>query len=55
MLLKIVSLMTKNITSNNIENEEFNLNKEEDDYKNLFTKLKEIKKTLSLLEQNIFK
>ena len=49
------NFMNKNMTSNNIENDEFNLNKDEIDYKNLFIRLKEIKKTISLLEKKIFK
>ena len=47
--------MIKNMSSNNIENDELYLNKEENDYKNLFTRLKEIKQTISLLEKKIFK
>ena len=41
--------------SNNIENKEFNLNNEDRDYKDLITRLKEIKSTISLLEKKIFK
>ena len=47
--------MSENFNSTNIENDEFNLNKDEIDYKNLFIRLKEIKKTISLLEKKIFK
>ena len=36
--------MNENLTSNNIENEDLNLNTEEIDYKKLINKLKEIKK-----------
>ena len=43
--------MSKNLTSNNIENEDLNLNNEEIDYKNLITRLKEIKTTITLLEK----
>jgi len=47
--------MSGNLNSNNIENEEFNLNNEETDYKDLITRLKEIKSTIALLEKTIFK
>ena len=47
--------MSENLTSNNIENDDFNLNTEECDYKNLIARLIEIKTTISLLEKTIFK
>ena len=47
--------MSENFTSNEIQNDEFYQNKEERDYKNLITRLKEIKNTISLLEKTIFK
>ena len=47
--------MSENLNSNNIENDEFNLNKEDSDYKDLITKLKEIKLNIALLEKTIFK
>ena len=47
--------MSENLNSNNIENDEFNLINEDDDYKDLITKLKEIKLTIALLEKTIFK
>ena len=34
--------MSENFNSNNIENDEFNLNNEDSDYKNLITRLREI-------------
>ena len=40
--------MSENLNSNNIENDEFNLNNEESDYKDLITRLQEIKLTISL-------
>ncbi len=46
--------MSESLNSNNIEND-FNLNNEESDYKDLITRLKEIKSTISLLEKIIFK
>jgi len=46
--------MSESLNSNNIEND-FNLNNEESDYKDLITRLKEIKSTISLLEKTIFK
>ena len=47
--------MSENLTSNNIDNEDLNLITEEIEYKNLITRLKEIKKTIALLEKTIFK
>ena len=47
--------MSRNLNSNNIEKDDFNVNTEEDDYKNLIVKLKEIKSTIALLEKTIFK
>ncbi len=47
--------MSGNLNSNNIENEEFILNNEETDYKDLITRLEEIKTTIALLEKTIFK
>ena len=47
--------MSENLNSNNIENDEFNLNNEDSDYKNLIIRLKEIKSTIALLEKTIFK
>jgi len=40
--------MSENLTSNNIENDEFNFKNEESDYKDLITRLKEIKLTIAL-------
>ena len=45
--------MNKTFNENYIQNEEFNLNTEEIDYKNLFMRLKEISLTISLLEKTI--
>ena len=47
--------MSENLTSNNIKDDEFNSSSEESDYKNLFIRLKEIKKNITLLEKTIFK
>ena len=47
--------MSKNLNSNNVENDEFNLINEESEYKDLITKLNEIKSTIALLEKTIFK
>ena len=47
--------MSENLNSNNIENDEFNLNTEDSDYKDLIVKLKEIKSTIALLEKTISK
>ena len=47
--------MGENLNSNNIENDEFNLINEDSDYKDLITKLNEIKSTIALLEKTIFR
>ena len=47
--------MSENSNSNNVENDEFNLNNEDSHYKDLITRLKEIKLTITLLEKIIFK
>ena len=47
--------MSENLNSNNIENDEFNLNYEDSDYEDLIIRLKEIKLKISLLEKTIFK
>jgi len=43
--------MSENFNSNNIENDELNLNNEESDYKNLITRLREISSKIALLEK----
>ncbi|MBO8205487.1 hypothetical protein HA149_00205 [Prochlorococcus marinus XMU1406] len=47
--------MSGNFNSNNIVNDEINLNNEDSDYKDLITRLKEIKSIIGLLEKTIFK
>ena len=47
--------MSENLNSNNIENDEFIVNTEKSDYKDLIKKLKEIKSTIVLLEKTKFK
>ena len=47
--------MSENLNSNNIENDEFNLNTDESDYENLVARLKEISLTIALLEKTIFR
>ncbi len=47
--------MSENFTTNDIENDEFNSNSDESVYRNLITRLKEIKKNIDLLEKTIFK
>ena len=46
--------MNEKYPSNNIENDEINMNNEESDYKNLVTRLKEISSIIALLEKTIF-
>ena len=47
--------MIENLNSNIIDNDEFNLNTEESDYRDLINRLKEIKSTIALLEKTIYK
>ena len=47
--------MSENLNSKNIENDQFNLNNEESDYKDLIIRLREIKSKIALLEKTIFK
>ena len=47
--------MSENLSSSYIENDEFNLINEDSDYKDLITRLNEIKSTIALLEKTIFK
>ena len=47
--------MSGNFNSNNIEKDHFNVNIEDNDYRDLILKLKEIKSTITLLEKTIFK
>ena len=47
--------MSGNFNSNTLEDEEFNLNTEDSDYKDLIIRLKEIKSTIALLGKTIFK
>ena len=45
--------MSEHLNSNNIENDEFNLNNEDGDYKDLIAKLREIKSKIALFEKII--
>ena len=47
--------MSENLNSNYDKNDEFNLNNEVIDYKDLINRLKDIKSTIALLEKIIFK
>ena len=47
--------MNRNVNLNNVENDDLNLNYEDSDYKDLNTKLKEIKSTIALLVKTISK
>ena len=47
--------MSEQLSSNKFENDDFNLNDEDSDYKNLITRLKDISKTIVLLEKTIFR
>ena len=47
--------MTENLNLNNIENDDLNLKNEDSDYKDLITRLREIKSNIALLGKTIFK
>ncbi len=47
--------MSENLNSNNLENDEFDLNNKDSDFQELINRLKEIKLTIALLEKTIFK
>jgi len=47
--------MSENLNSNNVENDNFNLKTEDSDYKDLITKLREIKSNIAFLEKTISK
>ena len=47
--------MSGNLNSNNIEKDDFNENIEDNDYKDLIVKLKEIKSNIALLEKTILR
>ena len=47
--------MNENLNSNNIENDDFNPINEDSDYKDLITRLREIKSNIALLEKIIYK
>ena len=55
IVLKSISFMSENLNSNNLENDEFDLNNEDSDFQDLINRLKEIKSTIALLEKTIFK
>ena len=55
IVLKSISFMSENLNSNNLENDEFDLNNENSDFQDLINRLKEIKSTIALLEKTIFK
>ena len=54
-LKKSISFMSGTFNSNNIENDSINLSNEDSDYKDLITRLKEMKSIIALLEKTIFK
>ena len=47
--------MNENFSSSNNINDEYVMNTDDRDYKNLITRLKEISETITLLEKTIFK
>ena len=47
--------MSRNLNSNNLQNDEVIFNNQDSDYKDLIEKLKEIKSTIALLEKTIIK
>jgi len=55
MTLLSLIFMTENLTPDYFKSDEYNHNIENNDYKNLITRLKEIKTTINLLEKITFK
>ena len=55
MNCKFIGFMSENLKSNNLENDEFDLNNEDSDYKDLINRLNEIKSTIASIEKTIFK
>ena len=55
MNIKSISFMSEQLSSNKFDNDDFNLNSDDSDYKNLITRLKHISKTIVLLEKTIVK
>ena len=53
--LKSKCFMSENSNSNYIENDEFNINSNYSEYKDLIIRLREIKSNIALLEKTIFK
>ena len=49
------SLMTGNLNSNDIDNDECNINSADSDYRDLINRLNEIKSTIASIEKTIFK
>ena len=47
--------MSENLNSNDIDNDECNINSADSDYRDLITRLIEIKSTIASLEKIIFK
>ena len=47
--------MSENLNSNNLENDEFDLNNEDSDFQDLINRLKEIKSTIALMEKILLK
>ena len=52
---KIIIFMSEEFSTNKIDNDDFNRNSEDSDYKNLIIRLKHISKTIVLLEKTIVK
>ena len=55
MKIKSISFMSEIFSSNKFDNDDYNLNNDDSDYMNLITRLKNISKTIVLLEKTIFK
>ena len=47
--------MSEQLSSDKLDNDELNLNGEDSEYKDLITRLQEIKSTIALLGKTIFK
>ncbi len=55
MHIKSKNFMSEKLSSNKFEYDEFNMNSEESDYKSLIIRLKDISKTIVLLEKTTYR
>ena len=55
MNIRRISFMSEKLPSNQLDSDDFYLNTEDTDYKNLIIRLKDIGETIALLEKTLFK